>query len=78
MYASIDPRLPQLIVQAAMEYDRHAYHFAVISTLAAWNLAAVAIGGFIYLIVTGHPGGAGSLLGATVVGMIAGFRRSRL
>lgn len=65
-------------MRAAVRYDRQAFAYAMTGLVIGGLIAIGVIVGFVYLVVNGHPEAAGSLLGASVLGMIAGFRSSRL
>ena len=77
-YQAIDPALPVLLFQAR---DRQLHREFVYAALAL-GIAALALilvlGGFVYLVIQGHPTEAKILLGAGVLGLIAGFIRARL
>lgn len=62
----------------AIQRDRNAFTFAFTGLIIGGIISSGLIGGFIYLVMQGHPTAAGSLLGAGAVGMVAGFRSTRL
>jgi hypothetical protein len=49
-----------------------------VSLVIGGVLALSLVGGFIYLVMNDHGGYAGGLLGAGALGMVAGFRSTRL
>jgi hypothetical protein len=77
-YQTVDPTLPTVLIQVRdRELRREFIYAASALSVAALGLVMV-IGGFVYLVMQGHPTAAGSLLGAGVLGLIAGFIRARL
>jgi hypothetical protein len=77
-FAAIDPTLPVLVLQSSDRQLRREFLYAAMS-LGAGLIALLAIvGGFVYLSMNGHPVTSGVLLGAGVLGLVAGIIRSRL
>ncbi|MGH9607614.1 MAG: hypothetical protein ACRD3N_18130 [Terracidiphilus sp.] len=77
-YQAIDPSLPPLLFHARdRELQREFIYAAMALGVAALALILV-LGGFVYLVMQGHPTDAKFLLGAGVLGLIAGFLRARL
>jgi hypothetical protein len=77
-YQAIDPALPATLMQARdRELHREFVYAAMALGVAALALILV-LGGFVYLVMQGHPTEAKILLGAGVLGLIAGFIRARL
>jgi hypothetical protein len=74
----IAPGLPVLVVQVLdREHHREFIYAAMGLGIAALGLVLV-LGGFVYLVMQGHSTDAKILLGAGVLGLIAGFIRARL
>jgi hypothetical protein len=67
------------LVLAEWRYrHRRAFWYALISLIFGGSIALSLVGGFVYLVMQGHPKAAGSLLTAGAFGMVAGFRSTRL
>lgn len=78
LFQAIDPALPALLVQARdRELHREFVYAAIALGVAALALILV-LGGFVYLVMQNHSTEAKILLGAGVLGLIAGFLRARL
>ncbi len=78
LFARIDPNLPVIITQAGMIERTQEYRYAVTALVCGFFAFVVLVGGFIYLVMQGHPTPAGLLLGAGTLGLVAGFVRARL
>jgi hypothetical protein len=77
-FQAINPELPALLFQARdRELHREFIYAAIALGVAALALILV-LGGFVYLVMQGHPTEAKILLGAGVLGLIASFIRARL
>ena len=77
-YREIDSSLPALLFKARdRELQREFFYAALALGIAALALILV-LGGFVYLVMQGHPTEAKILLGAGVLGLIASFIRARL
>jgi small-conductance mechanosensitive channel len=74
----IDPALPALVVEARTLELKRQFHYAVLALVAGLVAFLSMVGGFVFLVLQGHSGAAGLLLGAGVLGLVAGFVRSRL
>lgn len=77
-FAAIDPNLPLEIIKAADNEYQRSYRYAMTSLVAGTALAVSAIGGFVYLVIQGHPASASALLAVSVLNFIGGFIRNRL
>jgi hypothetical protein len=77
-YSQIDKSLPALVVQAQQIEATQEYKYALVGLLTGGVLMLALIGGFVYLVMMGHPRAAGTLLGAGVLGIILAFIRARL
>ena len=77
-YGNIDKSLPALIVQAQQIEATQEYRYALVGLLTGGVLMLALIGGFVYLVMMGHPAAASTLLGAGVLGIILAFIRARL
>lgn len=77
-FAVIDPNLPSEIIKAANNEHQRSYRYAMTSLVAGTVLAVSAIGGFVYLVMQGHPASASALLAVNVLNFIGGFIRNRL
>lgn len=77
-YQAVNPALPALVFQVR---DRQLHREFIYASLAL-GIAALALilvlGGFVYLVMQGHPIEAKILLGAGVLGLVASFIRARL
>jgi hypothetical protein len=78
LYAEIHPNLAFDVMDAWNQSHRRAFWYAFVSTLIGGLIALSLVGGFIYLMMNGHSKAAGILLGAGALGMVAGFRSTRL
>jgi hypothetical protein len=77
-FQKVNPALPIQVLQARdRELHREFLYAAIALGVAALALILV-LGGFVYLVMQGHPTEAKILLGAGVPGLIAGFIRTRL
>jgi len=77
-FRKVGPELPGLVMQARdREIQREFFYAAIALGIAALALVLV-LGGFVYLVMQGHPTEAKILLGAGVLGLIASFIRARL
>lgn len=77
-YANVDPTLPALITQAGMESQRQKFVYATVALSFGFLLALAVVGGFVYLVMHGHPKSAATLIGAGVLGLVTGFQTVRL
>jgi hypothetical protein len=77
-YSQIDKALPALVVQAQQIEATQEYRYSLVGLLSGGILMLSLIGGFVYLVMVGHTGAAGTLLGAGVLGIILNFIRARL
>jgi hypothetical protein len=66
------------VLQARDRELQREFLYAVMALGVAGLALVLVLGGFVYLVMQGHPTAAGSLLGAGVLGLIAGFIRARL
>ena len=73
-FQAVDPKLPALVVEAQTLELQRQYRYAVLALASGLGAFLSIVGGFIFLVL--HA--AGLLLGAGVVGLVAGFVRSRL
>ena len=77
-FQKVNPALPAQVLQARdRELHREFVYAAIALGVAALALILV-LGGFVYLVMQGHPTDAKILLGAGVLGLIASFVRARL
>jgi hypothetical protein len=77
-FQKVNPTLPAQVLQARdRELHREFLYAAIALGVAALALILV-LGGFVYLVMQGHPAEAKILLGAGVLGLIASFVRARL
>lgn len=76
-YARVDPQLPALITEVRDRQLAREYRYAMMGLGIAGLGLVLVIGGFIYLVMNGHPVSAGWLLGGGGTGLIAGFLRAR-
>jgi len=66
------------IIEARKDALRLEYRYAMAGmAFAGLGLVSV-IGGFIFLVMFGHPEAAGALLGAGILGLIGAFLKTRL
>ncbi len=77
-YSQIDKSLPALVVQAQQIEATQEYRYALVALLTGGVLMLALIGGFVYLVMMGHPRAASTLLGAGVLGIVLAFIRARL
>jgi hypothetical protein len=77
-YARVNSDLPALVVKARNDELRRQFTYATLSLLSGILALLSIIGGYIYLVVQGHPRSAAGLLATGVLGLIGGFIRSRL
>jgi hypothetical protein len=59
-------------------WHHRQFLYAALSLGGGILVALALIGGFIYLVMEGHPEAAGSLLGAGALSLVSGFLASRL
>ena len=77
-FQKVNPTLPAQVLQVRdRELHREFVYAALALGVAAISLVLV-LGGFVYLVMQGHTTEAKILLGAGVLGLIAGFIRARL
>jgi len=75
-FQAVDPTLPALVFQARdRQLHREFVYAGMALGIAALGLILV-VGGFVYLVMQGHSLEAKVLLGAGVLGLIAGFVRA--
>jgi hypothetical protein len=77
LYASVDPQLPALITQVRDRQLEREYNYAMMGLRIAGLGLFLVIGGFMYLVMNGHPQSAAWLLGSGGLTAIAGFQRAR-
>jgi hypothetical protein len=77
-YQAINPALPALLFQARDRQLHREFVYAVLALGIAALALILVLGGFVYLVMQGHPTEAKILLGAGVLGLIAAFIRARL
>jgi hypothetical protein len=77
-YDLIGHDLPGLIVQAGQTELRRSFLYAMTALLIGGLISLSIVGGFVYLVMQGHGGYAGALLGAGALNMVAGFQTVRL
>jgi hypothetical protein len=77
-FQKLDPALPALVLHARDRELQREFIYAAMALGVAGLALVLVLGGFVYLVMQGHPTAAGSLLGAGVLGLIAGFIRARL
>lgn len=77
-YQTIDPQLPRMIVDGAIHRDRNSFLYALTGQLVGGAISLSLIGGFIYLVMHNHATEAAELLGAGAIGIVTGFRLTRL
>lgn len=76
-YDRISPKLPRLVMREWSLRNRRAFTYALTMGIIGGLLAAGLIGGFIYLVKTGHSKAAIGLFSAGAVGLVIGFRSAR-
>jgi hypothetical protein len=57
---------------------RWTFIYALTALIIGGVIGLSLVGGFVYLVMNGHAKAAAALLGAGAVGMVAGFRSTRL
>ena len=77
-YAALDKALPALLIRTRNDELRREFTYAVLSLLSGVISLLTVVGGYIYLVLHGHPRAAAGLLATGVLGLIGGFIRSRL
>ena len=77
-YGAVDPELPALVLQVRNRELRREFVYAAMALGIAALALILVLGGFVYLVMQGHPTEAKILLGAGVLGLIASFVRARL
>ena len=77
-YAKVSPDLPAHVLEEWSLRHRRAFLYAITALVIGGILGVALIGGFVYLVLTGHGGYAAALLGAGAISMVAGFRAARL
>lgn len=65
-------------MREAVLRNRRAFQYALAGQSIGGLLAFSLIAAFVYLVMPGHAAAAGALLGGGVLGMVAGFRSTRL
>jgi|HubBroStandDraft_1064217.scaffolds.fasta_scaffold724505_2 hypothetical protein len=78
LYKDVDPDLPKLIIEASDRQLEREYKYASRGQWISLAALAMAIAGFVYLVMQNHPKAAGVLLGAGVIGLISGYLNARL
>jgi hypothetical protein len=78
MYYDVSPDLPALIVLQWGYRHKRAFWFAWTGQVIGGLLAGSLIGGYIYLVMQGHPKSAGLLLGGGAVSLVTAFITVRL
>jgi hypothetical protein len=77
-YQAVNPELPALVFQAKDRQLHREFVYAALALGVAALALILVLGGFVYLVMQGHPTEAKILLGAGVLGLIASFIRARL
>ena len=78
LYAEAGEEVPLAIVDARSQAVKMEYRYAMAGlAIAGMGLVSV-VGGFIFLVMYGHPQAAGCLLGAGILGLIGAFIKTRL
>jgi uncharacterized membrane protein len=77
-FQEIDPALPATLMQARDRELQREFAYAALALAVAALALILVLGGFVYLVMQGHPTEAKILLGAGVLGLIASFIRARL
>jgi hypothetical protein len=77
-FGRVDAGLPLIITQAGMIERTQEYRYAMAALFCGLTAFGGVVGGFIYLVMHGHPGAAGGLLATGVLSLIGAFLRSRL
>jgi hypothetical protein len=77
-YQLLGKKLPEAVMAEWSSYHRRAFIYATVSLAFGGLIALSLVGGFIYLVMNGHPKSAAALLGAGALGMVTGFRSIRL
>jgi len=77
-YQALGKKLPEAVMAEWSSYHRRAFIYATVALTFGGLIALSLVGGFVYLVMNGHPKSAAALLGAGALGMVAGFRSTRL
>ncbi len=77
-YKRLSLGLPEQVVAAGQAELEHEFKYAMVSLVFGGLTSLSIIGGFIFLVMQGHPTAAGSLLGAGLLNMVTGFVRNRI
>jgi nitrate reductase NapE component len=77
-YACVGSELPELVVREWGHRHRRQFWFALVALVIGGLVSIGLIGGFVYLVMNDHPKSAALLLGSGALGMVAGFRSTRL
>ena len=78
LYQIVDASLPGLIINACDRQSAREFVYALVGQFTALVALIIFGGGFVYLVMQGHGGYAGSLLGVGVLNAVGGFLRARL
>jgi hypothetical protein len=78
LYSEVGRDVPLAIVRAREAAVKMEYRYAMAGlAIAGVGLVSV-IGGYMYLVMSGHPQAAGCLLGAGILSLITAFIKTRL
>ncbi|HEX4651328.1 MAG TPA: hypothetical protein VH250_07465 [Granulicella sp.] len=61
-FSRIDPDSPSMVTQAGIVERTQEYRYAMASLFCGLAAFGCVVGGFVYLVISGHPGSAGGLL----------------
>jgi hypothetical protein len=67
-----------MVLQIWHGIQRADFVYATVSLVIAGMVAFALIGGFVYLVIQGHPKAAGALLGSGALSLVTGFLTMRL
>lgn len=76
-YLHVSPELPALVMKEWGYRHKRQFLYAMVSLIIGGLVAFSLIGGFVFLVMNGHPKEAGWLLGSGAVGLVSGFVASR-
>jgi hypothetical protein len=78
LYANAGEHIPLAIIRARTDAAKMEYRYAMAGlAIAGIGLVSV-VGGFIFLVIYGHPKAAAALLGAGILSLISAFIKTRL
>jgi len=68
-YAAIDPSYPKFLQETFSEELKRNYQYQLVALVAGWSFGALLVCGSIFLVYTGHPEMAASLMGVNFLGL---------